>query len=47
MLSAFLMLTAVQVLLTGILAELLARVYFARDDRTSYQIRGEWPTPGA
>jgi len=47
MLSSFLMLTAVQVLLTGILAELLARVYFARDDRTSYQIRGEWPTPGA
>jgi glycosyltransferase involved in cell wall biosynthesis len=47
MLSSFLMLTAVHVLLTGILAELLARVYFARDDRTSYQIRGEWPTPGA
>ena len=46
MLSAFLMLTAVQVLLTGILAELLARVYFARDDRTSYQIREEWPAPG-
>ena len=46
-LSAFLMLTAVQVLLTGILAELLARVYFARDDRTSYQIRAEWPAPGA
>lgn len=47
LLSAFLMLTAVQVLLTGILAELLARVYFARDDRTSYQIRAEWPAPGA
>ena len=46
MLASFLMLTAVQVLLTGILAELLARVYFARDDRTSYQIREEWPAPG-
>ena len=48
MLSSFLMLTAVQVLLTGILAELLARVYFARDDRTSYQdSRRVVPTPGA
>lgn len=41
-LSSFLMLTAVQVLLAGILAELLARVYFAQSGRSSYQVRRVW-----
>jgi glycosyltransferase involved in cell wall biosynthesis len=41
-LSSFLMLTAVQVLLAGILAELLTRVYFAQSERSSYQVRRVW-----
>lgn len=41
-LGAFLLLTAVQVLLTGILAEVLARLYFARSERSAYHVRRVW-----
>ncbi len=43
MLSALCMLTSVQVLLAGLLSELLAAIYFSRTDRRSYQVRREWP----
>lgn len=42
MLSAFLMLTSVQVLLTGVLAELLTRVYHKHSEQSSYQVRRTW-----
>jgi glycosyltransferase involved in cell wall biosynthesis len=41
MLSALCMLTAVQVLLAGLLSELLAGIYFSKTDRRSYQVRRE------
>jgi glycosyltransferase involved in cell wall biosynthesis len=43
MLSALCMLTSVQVLLAGLLSELLAAIYFSRTDHRSYQVRREWP----
>jgi glycosyltransferase involved in cell wall biosynthesis len=41
-LGAGLMLTSVQVMLTGILAELLIRVHFSQGERRVYHLRQEW-----
>lgn len=41
-LAALLMLSGVQLLLTGILAEILIRIHFEQGDRRVYQIRREW-----
>jgi glycosyltransferase involved in cell wall biosynthesis len=42
-LAALLVLTATQLLLTGILAEVIARIYFASSPRhTSYKVRRRW-----
>jgi glycosyltransferase involved in cell wall biosynthesis len=41
-LGVSLILTSIQVLLTGILAELLIRVHYSQGDRRVYQLRQEW-----
>lgn len=41
-LSLFLFVTAIQMLLTGILAEVIARIYFSSEAHTTYKIRREW-----
>jgi len=40
--SVMLILTAVQIMLAGILAEVLMRVHFAQGDRRVYRVRREW-----
>ena len=40
--AIMLALASVQVLLTGILAEILMRVHYAQGDRRVYSIRREW-----
>jgi hypothetical protein len=42
MLSVLLMLAGIQILLTGLLAEILIRIHFGQGDRRVYQIRKEW-----
>jgi hypothetical protein len=43
-LAALLVLTATQLLMTGVLAEVLARLYFRKPGaRTRYKIRRQWP----
>ena len=42
MLAILLMLAGIQILLTGLLAELLIRIHFGQGDRRVYQIRKEW-----
>ena len=42
MLSMFLMLSSLQVMLVGFLAEVLARIYFQPGSRTRYKVRAEW-----
>jgi glycosyltransferase involved in cell wall biosynthesis len=43
-LCLFLFVTAIQMLLTGILSEVMARLYFSSETHTTYKIRREWPT---
>ncbi len=42
LLSALLLLASVQIMLTGLLAEILVRVYYRSGRTDSYVIRGEW-----
>jgi len=42
MISIIFLLTSVQVILTGILAEILVRVLYAQGDRRVYSVRHEW-----
>jgi glycosyltransferase involved in cell wall biosynthesis len=41
--AIMLALASVQVLLAGLLAEILMRVHYAQGDRRVYSVRGEWP----
>jgi glycosyltransferase involved in cell wall biosynthesis len=41
--SIMLILSSLQILLAGILAELLMRVHFSQSDRRTYHVRGTWP----
>jgi len=41
-LSLFLFIAGIQMVLIGILAEVLARIYFSSESRTTYKIRQEW-----
>jgi glycosyltransferase involved in cell wall biosynthesis len=41
-LCLFLFVTAIQMLLTGIVSEVIARVYFSSEAHTTYKIRHEW-----
>jgi glycosyltransferase involved in cell wall biosynthesis len=41
-LAAMLVLTGMQVLLTGVLAEVMARIYYSSPDHRSYKIRKSW-----
>jgi glycosyltransferase involved in cell wall biosynthesis len=43
LLGSLLLLTSLQLLLTGLLAEFLARIYFNTSDRRPYQVRQIWP----
>jgi len=40
--SIMLLLASVQIVLTGILAEILVRVHYAQGDRRVYRVRQEW-----
>jgi glycosyltransferase involved in cell wall biosynthesis len=44
LISLILILTSVQVVLTGIMAEILVRVHYGQGDRRVYRIRQEWPS---
>jgi glycosyltransferase involved in cell wall biosynthesis len=45
MVSSLLMLTSLQLVLTGVIAEFMARLYYAPRERSSYQIRRTWRQP--
>jgi glycosyltransferase involved in cell wall biosynthesis len=45
LLSILLLLASIQILLTGILAEILVRVLFGMGDRRVYAVRREWKAP--
>ncbi|HXK09232.1 MAG TPA: glycosyltransferase family 2 protein [Vicinamibacteria bacterium] len=47
LMSIMLLLASVQVILTGILAELLVRVHYGIGDRRVYRVRREWSGPDA
>jgi glycosyltransferase involved in cell wall biosynthesis len=45
LMSVMLLLASVQIIMTGLLAEILVRVHYGVGDRRVYRIRHEWPAP--
>jgi glycosyltransferase involved in cell wall biosynthesis len=45
LMAIMLILTSVQLVLTGILAELVIRIHFSHSDQRTYAVRQEWPRP--
>lgn len=46
-LAALLMLAALQLLMTGLIGEIMARLYFPTSERAPYKVRAEWSKPGS